>query len=164
MHVRAYRCEDAGATREIYERAVHMTAATHYSSEQLDAWAPRDLDGAGLAAWGARRAAAQTVVAVEDDQVAGFSDLVDRTLLDMLFVDPRLGRRGIGSALISAIIRRARAGDAPYLETNASLVARPVFERHGFVVMAQQTPVVRGVALTNFKMRLPLADRSTGVA
>jgi hypothetical protein len=31
-----------------------------------------------------------------------------------------------------------------------------VFERNGFVVIEQCTPVVRGVAMTNFKMHLVL--------
>jgi hypothetical protein len=34
------------------------------------------------------------------------------------------------------------------------LIGRPVFERHGFVVVAEQTRVMRGVVPTNFKMRL----------
>jgi putative acetyltransferase len=154
VHIRPYEDKDAVATYDIFERAIHTTAAGHYSEEQLDAWAPRDLDASGLASWGARRAAAQTLVAVEDDEAVGFSDLVDGTLLDMLFVDPRFGRRGVASALISSIVELARAGGAPHLETHASLVARPVFERHGFVVVTQQTPVIRGVAMTNFKMYL----------
>lgn len=138
---------------------MRTTAAMHYSADQLEAWAPRLVDGAALAAWRAKRAGAHTLVAVQDDQVAGFSDLVDGALLDMLFVDPRFGRQGIGSALIASIIDLATSGGAPYLETHASLVARPVFERHGFVVVAQQAPVIRGVVMTNFKMRLRLGGR-----
>jgi putative acetyltransferase len=156
VRIRPYQDHDAAATRAIYGRAIHTTAAAYYSEKQLDAWAPRDLDADDLDAWAARRAAARTLVAVEDDHAAGFSDLVDGTLLDMLFVDPRFGRRGVASALIRSIIALAEASGAPSLEAHASLVARPVFERHGFVVVAQQTPVVRGVAMTNFKMCLAL--------
>jgi putative acetyltransferase len=155
MLIRAYQHDDANTTRAIFERAVHGSAATHYNREQLDAWAPR-ADAAGLARWAARRAAAHTVVAVEDGQIAGFSDLVDQTLLDMLFVDPDFGRRGVGSALISAIIGLAQEADAPYVETHASLTARPVFERHGFALIAEERPVIRGVEMSNFTMRLEL--------
>jgi len=161
--IRPYREADAAATRAIYERAVHGSAATHYSREQLDAWAPQ-ADAAGLARWGAQRGAAQTVVALEDGQAAGFSDLVDRTLLDMLFVDPRFGRRGIGSALISAIVNLARDEGAPYVETCASMTALPVFERNGFVVVAEEAAVIRGVVLTNFRMRFDLAAAGSQVA
>lgn len=153
VRVRPYRDEDAAATLEIYERAVHQTGAASYSPEQLAAWAPLNRDTNGRADWSSRRAAAETVVAVEEDRIAGFSDLVDGTLLDMLFVDPSFGRRGIGSLLIQSLVALAWAAGSPYVETHASLVARPVFERHGFVVISEEKPVIRGVELTNFKMR-----------
>jgi putative acetyltransferase len=77
-------------------------------------------------------------------------------VLDMLYVDPTVSRRGIGSALLAEIIRRARQDASSLVETYASRTARPLFERHGFVVIEQRTPVVRGVAMTNFKMLLTL--------
>lgn len=153
VRVRPYRDEDAAATLAVYEQAVHQTAAASYTPEQLAAWAPLNRDADGRAEWSRRRAAAETVVAVQADRIAGFSDLVDGTLLDMLFVDPTYGRRGVGSLLIQSVIALARAAGSLYLETHASLVARPVFERNGFVVISEEKPVIRGVELTNFKMR-----------
>ena len=84
------------------------------------------------------------------------SDLVDGTLLDMLFVDPDFSRHGIGAKLISAIVDLAQDAGAPCVETHASLTARPVLERGGFVVVAEETAIIRGVALANFKMRFDL--------
>jgi putative acetyltransferase len=156
VRVRPYQEGDAGPTLAVYERAVHQTAASDYGPEQLAAWAPLGRDAAGRADWARRREAAQTVVAVEGGRIAGFSDLVDDTLLDMLFVDPSFARRGVGSLLIETVVALAKAADAPYLETHASVTARPVFERHGFVLLARQSPVIRGVKLTNFRMRRPL--------
>ena len=70
----------------------------------MEAWAPGGLDASADRAWAAARAAAQTIVAVTDTRIVGFSDLVDGTLLDMLYVDPDMGRRGVGSALITRIV------------------------------------------------------------
>ena len=152
MLIRPYRDEDASPTRGVFERAVRGSASTHYSSEQLDAWAP-PADAAILEGWADRRAAAQTLVATENDRIAGFSDLVDGRLLDMLFVDPDFGRRGVGAELIAAVVDLARGAGAPYVEAHASLTARPVLERSGFFVVAEETPVIRGVAFANFRMR-----------
>jgi len=66
-------------------------------------------------------------VAVENDELVGFSNLVDEAVLDMLYVDPRLGRRGIGSALIAKIACLARSAGATEIETRASVTARPVY-------------------------------------
>src|ERR1700742_1211060 len=79
MEVRAYRGADCGATRAVFERAVRLTAAADYSPEQVEAWAPTDICASELAAWGAERERARTVVAVDGDDVLGFSDLVGRS-------------------------------------------------------------------------------------
>lgn len=154
--LRPFREQDAAATRAVFERAVRITASTNYTSQQIEAWAPVGLDASADRAWAAARAAAQTIVAVTDTRIVGFSDLVDGTLLDMLYVDPDVSRRGVGSALITRIVCLARGDRAAAVETYASLTARPLFERHGFVVIEQRTPVVRNIAMTNFKMRLVL--------
>jgi putative acetyltransferase len=156
MELRRYRDEDCGATRAVFERAVRLTAAGDYSDAQVEAWAPSDFSTSDLEAWGVERASAQTVVAVEGDEVLGFSDLVDGRLLDMLYVDPAAGRRGIATALLTEIVSLARAAATSEIETYASLTARPIFERHGFAVIEQRTPVVSGIAMTNFRMRRPL--------
>jgi putative acetyltransferase len=157
MKLRAYVDQDATATMSVFERAIRITASTDYTSEQIDAWVSTGLDGSDASAWwAAARAAAMTIVAVEDDQVVGFSDLVDGSLLDMLLVDPDVSRRGVGAALVTRIVRLARKGGAGTLETYASLTARPLFERFGFVIVERCTPVVHGIVMTNFKMRLAL--------
>jgi len=158
--LRPYREQDAAATRAVFERAVRITASANYTSQQIEAWAPVDLDASAGTAWAAARAAATvTIVAVADTRIVGFSDLVDGTLLDMLYVDPDLSRRGVGSALIAQIVSLARDDGASAVETYASHTARPLFERHGFVVIEQRASVVRQVAMTNLKMRLIL-DRA----
>jgi putative acetyltransferase len=154
MKLRTYVDEDAAATMRVFERAIRITASTDYTSEQIDAWVATGLDSLDAWTWAAARAAAVTIVAVEDEQVVGFSDLVDGSLLDMLFVDPDVGRRGVGAALVTRIVRLAREGGAGTLETYASLTARPLFERFGFEIVERCAPVVRGVETTNFKMRL----------
>jgi putative acetyltransferase len=157
MKLRAYVDQDAAATMGVFERAIRITASTDYTSEQIDAWVSTGLDSSDASAWwAAARAAAVTIVAVEVEQVVGFSDLVDGSLLDMLFVDPDVSRRGVGAALVTRIVRLACEGGAGTLETYASLTARPLFERLGFVIVERCTPVVRGVVMTNFKMRLAL--------
>jgi putative acetyltransferase len=156
MELRAYRAEDCMGTRKLFERAVRLTASVDYSREQVEAWAPVDLDASDLATWGAERADAQTVVAIADDELLGFGDLVDGRLLDMLYVEPHAGRRGVATALLTRIVSLARADGAAELETYASLTARTFFERHDFVVIEERTPRVDGIVMTNFKMSRPI--------
>lgn len=157
LRIRRYRDTDARATRSVFERAVRVTAAAHYTGEQLAAWVPDDSLGVVLDDWATRRAAVTTWVAELDDAVVGFTDLdVEIGYLDMLFVDPNAGRRGVGSALIRQVLDEARALGLREVTVQASRTAQPVFERHGFVVVREQQVERRGVLIENAAMRVVL--------
>lgn len=153
MELRDYTGADARATLDVFLRAVRVTAGRDYTAEQVRAWAPDDVDPG---AWAARRAGARTRVAVRDDVVVGFTDVDAAGYVDMLFVDPGAARTGVARALLDWAVRTARADGATELTTHASITARPFFAAHGFEVVAEQHPVRRGVALTNYRMRRPL--------
>lgn len=50
VQLRRYQVSDAAARREIFRRAVRVTAARYYTPEQVEAWAPVEgvLERAGL--------------------------------------------------------------------------------------------------------------------
>jgi putative acetyltransferase len=148
--VRAYAAGDGPATLAVFLDAVTITAAEHYSPEQIAAWsAPEERD---VDAWDRERVPRVTVVAVLDGHIAGFSDVSAEGYIHMMFVSPRFARRGVAGALLSEDERRARALGAGTLTTNAGITARPFFERYGFVVVTEQHPVTRGVRMTNYRM------------
>ncbi|MBW0253180.1 GNAT family N-acetyltransferase [Cellulomonas sp. PS-H5] len=151
--LRDHTPDDAAATLAVFRRAITVTAARDYTPEQVAAWAPDDIDPD---AWGARRAAARTRVAVRDGAVVGFTDVDAAGYVDMMFVDPGAARQGVARALLDWAVRTAAADGATELTTHASVTARPFFEAHGFEVVAEQHPVRRGVTLTNYRMRRPL--------
>ena len=151
--VRAWHDGDARATLDVFRRAVHGTARHDYSPDQLAAWAPQDLD---LGDWAARRREAGTVVAEVDGRIVGLTDLGPSGHVGMLYVDPSVARTGVASALLEDVVATATARGLRVLTTDASLTARPFFERHGFVVVGQRHPVRDGVRMTNVAMRRDL--------
>ncbi|WP_298454725.1 GNAT family N-acetyltransferase [uncultured Cellulomonas sp.] len=159
MRLRPYREDDGPATLEVFRRAVREAASRDYAPDQIDAWAGAVTDAAG---WADRRRSRRTQVAEVGDRVVGFTDVDADGYVDMLFVHPDHVRQGIGSALLEWARTTAEGLGAHELTTNASLTARPVFEAHGFTVVAEQRPVVRGTALTNFRMRRPLGGSTSG--
>ena len=50
----------------------------------------------------------------------------------MLYVDPAFARRGVGTALIDALVRLAAARGVETARRDVSDTARPLFERQGF--------------------------------
>lgn len=152
--IRGYRAEDLDGLIAIFTRAVRETASRDYTPEQVRAWAP---DRPDRDAWAARRASRPTFIAEIDGAMAGFCDLEPDGHIDMMFVHPGHGGRGIATTLLGHIEAQARAAGLSRLFTEASLTARPFFDRRGFAVIAEQQVHLRGEVLTNFRMEKHLA-------
>ncbi|AWB89135.1 GNAT family N-acetyltransferase [Salinibacterium hongtaonis] len=147
---RAYTPDDAAATLGIFLRAITEIASADYTALQIRAWAGPTRRS--LASWHDARAAAATLVAVADGQIAGFADVSPRGYVDMMFVSPDSVRQGVGSRLMVELSERAVLAGAHELSTNASITAVPFFEHHGFTVVAEQHPEIAGTRLTNYRM------------
>ncbi|MCS5723292.1 GNAT family N-acetyltransferase [Herbiconiux sp. CPCC 203407] len=154
IRIRPYGRADAPATLALFLAAVTQTAAADYTPEQISAWAAAD--ERDVERWDAAMTARRSVVATIDGDTAGFSDVSPDGYIDMMFTAPAFLRRGVATCLLTHVEAAARACAAAELTTHASITARPFFERHGFTVEAEQRPVRRGIALTNFRMRKPL--------
>jgi putative acetyltransferase len=154
--IREYRSpDDAAPTYGVYRSAITRTASADYEPAQIAAWVGDEHPD--LERWDARRAAAHTFVAVVDGEVAGFTDFLDDGLLDMLFVHPDVGRRGVARRLVETVKQEARSAGLSTLRTHASRTARPAFERLGFRVSAARPDnTVNGVVVPNDEMRCDL--------
>ena len=147
--IRDYKAGDALEIVRLFFETVRSVNRADYSDEQLNAWAPGLPE---LEEWHARMAGRRTLVAEEGGEVVGFAELENDGRLDMLY-----GRRdtvgwGVGGLLYEAVEREARAQGLGWLFTEASITARPFFERRGFRVVREQMVSRRGVSMTNFVM------------
>jgi len=149
LSVRDYRTDDAPLLWYIFFAAVRQTAAADYTPQQTAAWAPAEHDPA---VWSGRMDAMAPLVAESAGVVVGYAGLGADGYIDHFFVAPP-ARRGVGSALMRAILERAAARGIAELFSNVSLTARPFFERFGFMVETPQQVTVRGVVFDNFRMR-----------
>lgn len=152
--IRAYRNEDLDAVIAVFMSAVRVVSQRDYTRAQVMAWAPDHVD---RTEWASRRASRPTWVAELAGAVIGFADLEQNGHLDMMFVHSDHQGRGVASALLREIEAEARRRKLPRLFTEASITARPFFDRRGFSVLAQQSVVRRGQTFTNFRMEKLLA-------
>jgi putative acetyltransferase len=74
----------------------------------------------------------------------------------MLYVRGDAVGRGVGGLLYEAVEQKARGKGLVRLSTEASITARPFFERRGFRIVREQTVSQRGVSMTNFVMEKDL--------
>ncbi len=149
MIIRDYRPADLEALARLFTDAVHTLGAAHYTPAQCAAWAPRPPD---LEDWKVRLSRLQTLVAETDAGRAGFVSFNPNGRIEYLYTALAQARRGIATALYRhAEAHLIRAG-ATLLSTEASLVARPIFERQGFKTVEQQQVERRGEALSCWLM------------
>ncbi|MFJ2975312.1 GNAT family N-acetyltransferase [Kluyvera sp. NPDC087067] len=143
MLIRCYRESDFPALCQIFLRAIRETASQHYSPSQIAAWAQVD-----EARWRQKMAESRVLVATVDARPVGFITAMGNDI-DLLFVAPDYSRQGVASALLDALFAQIPTGT---LTVEASITARPCFEQHGFVIVAEQEVQARGETFVNYRM------------
>jgi putative acetyltransferase len=154
ISLRPYLPADAARCADIFRASIEELTSEDYSADQRDAWAAK-ADDAG--AFAARLVKALTLVALVDREAAGFASLRGANDLDMLYVDPRFARRGVGGALVDALARIAQARGAELLTSEVSDTARPLFERQGFLAQRRNLVQLDDQWLANTTMTKRLA-------
>lgn len=133
LTIRPYGSEDLDAVIDIFLRAIRETASADYNPAQVAAWAQVDR---GL--WATRRLDRPSWVALVDRTLAGFTDLEADGHLDMLYVHPGHRGSGVAKRLVGTVEAAARAQGLSRVHTEASVTARPFFERQGFRVLEDE--------------------------
>jgi putative acetyltransferase len=151
MEIRIYRHGDHAEIAEIFTRAIHETASECYSPEQCLAWSDPVPNPDH---WRKRCELKRPFVAVSDHRVAGFLELDTDGHIDCLYVHPGLQRRGIATRLVQHAIGTCFAMRVPRLYVEASYCAKPLFEKLGFSVIAENLVRIRSQELNNFRMEL----------
>jgi putative acetyltransferase len=152
MQVRVYRDSDISQIVSLFYDTVHTVNAKDYTQEQLDAWAHEDERAARLTAWGTSLRHNITYVAEMDGRIVGFADLTHAGKLDRLYVHKDHQGQGIATALVQSLESTARSLGIQEIFTEASITAKPFFERHGYQTLHSQTVERRNTTLMNYKM------------
>ncbi|RIU94736.1 GNAT family N-acetyltransferase [Oceanobacillus picturae] len=152
MRMRAFQSADVNQMVSLFYDTVHAVNARDYTKEQLNAWAPQDEMDAKLINWEASFARNISYIAETNDEIVGFGDMTHNGYLDRLFVHKNFQGKGIATALMNRLESEARKIGLPTIETEASITAKPFFERRGYQLIEPQTIERKGITLINFKM------------
>ena len=148
--IRRFREGEESALLKVRYSAIHLIARRDYSEEQLQAWAPRDID---MVVWCDKIHQINPFVAELSGQIVGYADLQSNGYINHFFVSGRHPNRGIGTQLMRHLLSQAEVHGMHELTSDVSLTAQPFFERFGFSVVEQRFPELQGVVLSNALMR-----------
>lgn len=139
---------------DIFHSAIHLVASRDYTPEQINAWAPADLDPA---IWIKKVRDINPFVVEINEKIVGYADVQSSGYIDHFFVSGHHQRHGVGSLLMSTIFNEAAKLGVTELTSDVSLTAQPFFEKFGFNIIEQRLPKLRGVIVPNALMRKTLS-------
>ncbi|QKG71505.1 GNAT family N-acetyltransferase [Erythrobacter mangrovi] len=153
--IRPFRDDDAEVLPLVWREAIVRVGALKYSPEQVTAWLrwqatpekfrSRVADGAII------------LVAVDaDDRPVAYALLEQDGHLDHLYNHPGHTRQGLAARLLGEAEALARSWGVTRLYSEASDLARPAFERAGYVMMHKREFEIDGVQIHNWAMEKPL--------
>jgi putative acetyltransferase len=147
--IRGYLPDDAPVTQFVMTEAIRVTGSNAYSAEEVEIWLSRQ---SSPQSWRETMNAAPISYVAEDaDGVFAFGTLY----ILYLMCHPRRARQGAATDILRALESDARKRGLDRLSTRAILLARPVFERCGFSVDAED----EHDWLACFEMSKPLKKR-----
>lgn len=169
IEIRLFEARDAEPIAQLFHDSVRNVAIRDYTVAQVKAWAPDDIHFRDWATVCASRFTyvAEDVaedVAADERVVAGFGELEANGHIDCFYCHHRYQRCGVGTKLYQAIEAKAVELSVRRLYTEASITAKPFFQRMGFSVVADQSVLCRGESLVNYKVEKKMEKRLSEIA
>lgn len=157
--LRPFLPADTLRLQDLFAQSIEELTQDEYDADQRLAWISRAADGA---AFMDRLQRGTTLLVEQGGELLGFASLAsDNTEIDMLYVHPYAVRQGVGSALIDALERLARARGAKRLTVDASDTAQEFFERLGYQMVRRNTFPIDDVWVSNTTLEKALAGSDT---
>jgi len=153
MEIIEYSSNKAKEIADLFYESVHAIDSSIYSDEQKDAWAPMPID---YGKWEKRLENKRPYVLVIKGKIAGFIELESDGHIDCAYVSPRFQRKGVATNLLNHVMSVAKNFGLNQLYVEASIVAKPFFEKSGFLVENENQVIRYNTVLVNYSMRLEI--------
>lgn len=148
--IRAARRSDAGELRDLFRNTVLAVNRRDYSQEEVEDWASCGNDISRIEDM---INAHYFLIAVNpESQIVGFSSITPQGYLHNMFVHKDFQGMGVATLLLNETERYAEVAGIKRMTSEVSLIARPFFEKRGFVVEKEQKRKACKLFLTNFGM------------
>ena len=136
MILKKYNPDDCIKLLKLFYDTVRNVNRKDYNDEQLSVWAPDNF----------------TIVAEINGEIVGFGDIEKTGYLNRLFIHKDYQNMGIASAIVKELEKYAEKTCICTIITEASITAKPFFERLGYTLVKKQQVERIGISLTNYVM------------
>lgn len=149
MNIQNYTADKAREIADLFHRSVHDIDPSIYTLEQQEAWAPTPPD---YSRWAERLSLKRPFIALVDNRIAGFIELDVDGHIDCTYTHPYFKGQRVAAALYKHLEAEAKKRKLNRLYVEASTIARPFFERHGFSLIRDNNVKRNGVTFINHSM------------
>lgn len=154
LPMRPFLIADTSRLQDLFAQSIEELTQDEYDEDQRLAWITRAADAEAFAK---RLGANVTILVEQDGEILGFASLKGNKEIDMLYVHPYAVGQGVGSALVEAMERLAKARGAESLSVDASDTAHEFFSRRGYADVRRNTIPIDNIWVSNTTMLKPLA-------
>lgn len=149
MKIRLFQKQDANQIALLFHETVREINIRDYSSSQVKAWAPDDIQ---FKNWAKDCAEKFTYVADDEGVIAGFGELELSGHINCFYCHKNYQRMGVGSKIYDAIEAKAHELGITRLYAEVSITAKPFFLQMGFQMMSEQQVERREETFINYVM------------
>ncbi|PEC23183.1 GNAT family N-acetyltransferase [Bacillus cereus] len=148
--IRTFQKGDLEQVLQLFYETVHTVNAKDYNLLQLQAWAPERLD---RESWLQSLEKNISYVADNNGLIVGFGDYNDEQYIDRLFTHKDYQGKGIASYILQKLEEEAVNLQHRDIYTEASITAKPFFERKGYICIKEQKKQHNGQFFINYVMK-----------
>lgn len=152
MILKKYNPDDCIKLLKLFYDTVRNVNRKDYNDEQLSVWAPDNYIEEKYALWQKSLSENFTIVAEINGEIVGFGDIEKTGYLNRLFIHKDYQNMGIASAIVKELEKYAEKTCICTIITEASITAKPFFERLGYTLVKKQQVERIGISLTNYVM------------
>lgn len=141
---------DVDALLNCFELAISQIDGEIYDQQQKNAWIKKGFEN--IEKWLKRIDEQYFIIAEIDNRIAGIISVSQEGYVDLLFTNPVFQRKGIASLLYQKAEIYLKENGVTKLDTHASAVSQPFFEKRGFTFKREEKFELYGVPISNFHL------------
>ena len=154
LSMRLLTKQDIPQMRALFRSTVLTVNSKDYTHEEVEDWASC---GDSVEHW-KELLAKNDYIGIFDGQgnIIGFSSMNSEGHLHSMFVHKDWQHQGMASRMLAEVENMAREYGVPKIDVEASITARPFFEKHGYTAVKAQKAKANRLYLTNYVMEKTL--------
>ncbi|NVJ52710.1 MAG: GNAT family N-acetyltransferase [Campylobacteraceae bacterium] len=133
---------------ELFTNTIHKTCNKDYTKEQLNAWANLHIN---YEVWEKRLNKTKPYLTICDKKLVGFAEFYE-DYIDCFYVHHEYQGCDVGKMLLNNIFKIAKQNEQTLLRVDASITAKPFFEKFGFIEVKKNKVERNNIELVNFSM------------